>query len=61
MKNQISAKVRAMEDYKRTQLMEDVKRQIVKSSEELKAILELKTLPDEISKAVEALQVIFLN
>ena len=57
MKYQISSKVRAMEDSKRAQLTEDVKRQIAKSTEELKAILELKTLPDEMSKAVEALQV----
>ena len=46
-----------MEDSKRAQLTEDVKRQIAKSTEELKAILKLKTLPDEMSKAVEALQV----
>ena len=50
-----------MEDSKRAQLTEDVKLQIAKSTEELKAILELKTLPDEMSKAVEALQVIFLR
>ena len=50
-----------MEDSKRAQLTEDVKRQIAKSTEELKAILELKTLPDEMSKAFEALQVIFLR
>ena len=61
MKYQISSKVRAMEDSKRAQLTEDVKLQIAKSTEELKAILELKTLPDEMSKAVEALQVIFFR
>ena len=61
MEYQISSKVRAMEDSKLAQLTEDVKRQIAKSTEELKAILELKTLPDEMSKAFEALQVIFLR